>query len=499
MNLLVTILIVFVVIVLFLLAFLLVRAALYGKPIQKVDPVEGMKVDPPVIAEHLSAAIRKPTISSLDPAKVDEQAFTDLHQVLEAMYPRVHATLERQVVNRHGLVYTWKGRKPELEPVLFAAHQDVVPVEAAGLSEWTYPPFSGQIADGYVWGRGTLDIKNQMIALLEAVENLLKDGYRPQRTVILAFGHDEEVSGAKGAGSIVAQMLEDGLRLEAVLDEGGALTTGSLPGIKGSVAMVGVSEKGYLSLELTAQGEPGHSSMPPGNTAIGILGAALARLESSPMPARLNAIAATLDEVGGLMPFSMQFLLANRWLFGGAILKRLMAKPMTNATVRTTQAITMISGGVKDNLLPREARAVVNFRLMPGDTVAKVCAHVRRALADERVTFEPLAGQTVREASPVSAVEAPAFQDLARVIRQLFPDAAVAPYLVLGATDARYYTQVCDNVYRFCPLRLTNADLGLMHGTNERISVEGLGRMVQFYGHLMRVWGERVSPTASEK
>ncbi|HEY9089242.1 MAG TPA: M20 family peptidase [Anaerolineaceae bacterium] len=491
MDLLITILIVLVVVLLFVVAFMLVRAALYGKPIQKVDPVEGIKVDPPVIAKHLAAAIRKPTISSLDPAQVDAQAFRDLHAALEAMYPRVHATLERRTVNDFGLVYTWKGRKPELEPVLFAAHQDVVPVEAAGLAEWTHPPFSGQIADGYVWGRGTLDIKNQLIALLEAVENLLKDGYRPQRTVILAFGHDEEVSGAKGAGSIVAQMAEEGLRLEAVLDEGGALTSGSLPGVKSSVAMVGTTEKGYLSLELTAQGEPGHSSMPPQHTAIGILGAALARLEASPLPAQLRTIAATLDEVGGLMPFSMQFLLANRWLFGRAILKRLMAKPMTNATVRTTQAITMISGGVKDNLLPREAKAVVNFRLMPGDTVANVCEHVRRALADERVTFQPLPGQTVREASPVSPVEAPAFQDLSRVIRQIFPDAAVAPYLVMGATDARYYTAICDNVYRFCPLRLTDAELGLMHGTNERISVEGLGRMVQFYGQLIRVWGER--------
>ena len=491
MPLLVTILIVLVVIALFVLAFLLVRAALYGKPIEAVNPIEGMKVDPYVVAEHLATVVRKPTISSLHAEEVDGESFLALHRALEAMYPRVHATLERRTINEHGLLYTWQGRKPELEPVLFAAHQDVVPVEAAGLSEWTYPPFSGQIADGYVWGRGTLDIKSQMIAVLEAVENLLKEGYRPQRTILLAFGQDEEVSGALGAGSIAALLAEEGVRLEAVLDEGGGVTEGMLPGIKGPVAMVGTSEKGYLSLEITASGEPGHSSTPPDQTAIGILGAALARLEASPMPPRLNSIVRTLDEVGGLMPFSMQFLLANRWLFGGAILKRLAANPRTNATIRTTQAITMISGGVKDNLLPREARAVVNFRLLPGDTIAGVCEHARRALADKRVTFEPMANNGVREASPVSPSSAQAYQDLSKVIRQIFPNTAVAPYLVLGATDARYYTGICDNVYRFTPILMSSEDMKLIHGTNERISVEGLGRKVQFFGQLIRIWGER--------
>ncbi len=491
MPLITTLLIVLLVVVLFLVAFLLVRAALYGKPIDAVDPVEGLKVDPPVVAEHLAAVIRKQTISSLDPQQVDGQAFLGLHRALEAMYPRVHATLEKRVVNEYSLVYTWQGRKPDLKPVLLAAHLDVVPVEAAGLDEWTYPPFSGQIADGYVWGRGTLDIKNQAIAVLEAVENLLKDGYRPQRTVILAFGHDEEVSGQQGAGTIAQMLADAGVHLEAVLDEGGGVMQGLLPGVRAPVAMVGTAEKGYLSLELCAQGEPGHSSMPPEHTAIGILGAALARLEASPMPARLDAITPTLDQVGGLMPFSMQLLLANRWLFGGAIRKRLAANPRTNATIRTTQAITMISGGVKDNLLPREARAVVNFRLLPGDTVAGVCAHVRRALADERVTFQPMEGAGVREASSVSSSEAQAYADLSRAIRQIFADTAVSPYLVLGATDARYYTAICDNVYRFSPLRMTSEDLGLVHGTNERISIEGLGRMVQFFGQLIRAWGER--------
>jgi carboxypeptidase PM20D1 len=489
---LITILVVLLALVLFLFAFLLARTVIYGKRIEPVDAVEGMKVDAAMVAEHLANAIRKATISNTDPAKVDGKAFLELHKVLESTYPRVHATLARQVVNQYGLLYAWKGRKPELNPVLLAAHLDVVPVEAAGLEEWEHPPFSGQVADGYVWGRGTLDIKNQAIAILEAVESLLKEGYRPERTVLLAFGQDEEVDGKLGAGTIAQKLEEEGVHLEAVLDEGGAVLADLIPGIKSPVATIGVAEKGYLSLELTAKGAPGHSSMPPPHTAIGVLGAALARLEVSPMPARLDAVKPMFAEIGSLLPFSLQFALANLWLFGGVVKRRLESNPKTNAAIRTTQAATMISGGVKDNLLPREARAVVNFRLLPGDTVAGVCEHVRRVIQDERVNFQPSEDNGVRPASPVSPTTSTAYLDLVRVIRQMFPEAAVAPYLVLGATDSRYYAPVCENIYRFTPVVMSAEDMNRVHGTNERIHIESMGHMVQFFGQLIRTWGEQV-------
>ena len=191
------------------------------------------------------------------------------------------------------------------------------------------------------------------------------------------------------------------------------------------------------------------------------------------------------------MPFSLQFALANLWLFGGAVKRRLQAETQTNASIRTTLAATMISGGVKDNLLPREAKAIVNFRLLPGDTVAAVCEHVRQTIQDERVSFQPAEGSGVREASPVSPTTSAAYQDLVRVVRQMFPTAAVAPYLVLGATDARYYASLSDNVYRFTPLLLNREDMNRVHGTNERIAIDSLGHMVQFFGQLIRTWGER--------
>lgn len=489
MPILITVLIVLLVLLLFLAAFVLMRTTVFSRPVQPVDPIEGMKVDPEVIAEHLAAAVRKVTISNANPERVDGKPFLELHQVLEGTYPRVHATLDRRVINRYGLLYTWKGRKPELDPVLFAAHMDVVPVEQAGLEEWEHPPFAGQIAGGYVWGRGTLDMKGQLIALLEAVENLIKDGYRPERTMYLAFGCDEEVTGLQGAGAIAALLADEGVHLEAVLDEGGAILETLMAGVKSPVAMIGVAEKGYLSLELVAPGEPGHSSTPPSSTAIGILSAGLARLEGHAMPARLNWMMMTLREAAPALPFSLQMLLANTWLFGRAVLKRLEAVPKTNAAVRTTQAVTMISGGLVDNLLPQEARAVVNFRLLPGDTIAGVCEYVRKALADERITFHPLEGTGVREASPVSPTNSTTYQDLVRTVNQIFPDVVVAPYLMLGAADARYYTPLCENVYRFTPLLMRGDDLGRVHGNNERIQIEDLGAMVQFFGQIMKTWG----------
>lgn len=486
-----TILVILLVLLLFLAAFLLIRAVMFGKPIEPVDPIEGIKVDPPVVAEHLAAAIRKPTISKEDMSQIDGHAFWELHRGLEAMYPRVHATLDRREINTYGLLYTWKGRKPDLEPILLAAHLDVVPVEEAGLGEWEYPPFSGQIADGFVWGRGTLDIKSQAVTILEAVENLLKEGYRPERTIYIAFGHDEEVSGKLGAGTIARILEEEGIHLEAVLDEGGGIMTDLMPGIKSPVATVGIAEKGYLSLELISEGAPGHSSTPPESTAIGRLGAALARLEANPMPLHLHSILPMMQSIGAVLPFSMQLLFGNLWLFGGLVGKRLAQSPTTAATVRTTQAVTMISGGVMDNLLPREARAVINYRLLPGDTIAGVCERVRKVIGeDQRLHFQPKEGTGVREASPVSSTGSDAFRKLSRTVRQIFPDVVVAPYLVLGATDARYYQPICENVYRFTPMIVSQDDLHRVHGTNERIAVENLGLMVQFFAQLMKAWGE---------
>jgi carboxypeptidase PM20D1 len=495
-DLLISVLIVLLVILLFVLAFVLLRTLTFARRRPPVAPLEIIEVDGDVAAEHLSAAIRCPTISNED-GSVDRKAFLDLHRVILNTYPRVHSTLHHQAVNKYSLLYIWPGQDLDMPPVLLAGHLDVVPADPVSLSQWEHAPFSGQIADGYVWGRGTLDNKNQVIAILEAVEGLLRTGYKPRRSFILAFGHDEEVGGMNGARRISELLGQNGARLGVVLDEGGLIMPGKTFGIQGPIALIATGEKGFLTLKLTVETAPGHSSYPPQHTAIGILAQAINRLEKAPMPTRMYSVRSMLKSLGAYMPFSTQVALANNWLFSGTLRKRLLRKPLTAALARTTTAVTMVSGGIKDNVLPSQASATVNFRLMPGDSIAGVCEHVRKAIADPQITFEP-SQESPWEASPVSASDSPAFETLADTIGGMFGDMPVAPFLVMGATDARHYCGLCDDVLRFTPVVIQDGDLERIHGINERISIESLAQMVQFYTALIRAWDDAEEAAPAE-
>lgn len=480
-------LIIFFVVLLFLAAFILVRTIQFGKLPVVCDPILLDSVDGAVVAEHLAAVVRCQTISDLDPARIDSQKFLDLHRELQNLYPRVHTTLKVETVSRFSLLYTWEGKDPSLEPVLFAGHLDVVPVDPSMKDEWKHAPFGGDIADGFVWGRGTLDTKCTVVAVLDSVEALLREGYQPERTVMLAFGHDEEIGGAQGAAQIVAQLLARNVRLAAVIDEGGAVMTGMLPGVTVPTAMVGVAEKGQATLELLVEGRGGHSSMPMKHTSIGVLARAIQQLENHPLPAHFEMAGLMFRSLGPVLPFKMRMVFANLWLFGPFVRKTLSASPTTNAMIRTTTAVTMIDGGVKENVLPARAHAAVNFRLMPGERIADVVAHVRDVVHDDAVQFN-LAERKCWEASPVSPVDSPAFSGLTQTICEVFPEAAVAPYLVMAATDSRHYAPVCEYIYRFSPYLLNAEGLSTIHGVNEHISVENLARMVQFYKELIKDW-----------
>jgi len=485
----ITILVILAVLLLFLLAFLLVRTATFGKSFDQVEPAEGLPVDMQVVAEHLAAAIRCETYATGPADTPNRQGLLGLHRLLEGLYPRVHTTLKREVINEFSLLYTWEGAQPALPGVLFMAHQDVVPVEPASLPDWTYPPYEGRIADGFVWGRGAIDIKNQVITLFEAVEGLLKDGYQPQRTIYLAFGHDEETLSGGGAEAIAALLQERMVTLAAVLDEGGTIVNGVVPGVKEPVAMIGTAEKGYLTLELSVQGQPGHTARPPEHTAIGVLAGALSRLEASPMPAHIAAVRPLFKAIGVIAPFFTQMAFANLWLFSGTVKRRLEANPGTNAAIRTTAAVSMIQAGLRDNVLPAQARAMVNYRLLTGDSIATICDHVRQVIHDERVHFECVEGKAW-EASPASPVDNLAFHCLETSTRKMFGNIPVAPYLIAGATDARKYVALSENIYRYSPVVMEPADLDRMHGTNERIAVVALERMVKFYADLIPAWSE---------
>lgn len=422
-------------------------------------------------AERLAGAIRIPTISTEDASASEPGAFQAMHTYLEQTFPRVHSELEHEIVGGYSLFYTWRGADPALAPILLAGHMDVVPVEPNAGSKWKQDPFGGRIVDGHIWGRGTIDNKSTVLGSLEAVEMLLLEGFRPTRTVYLAYGHDEEVGGTSGALEMATLLKRRGVTLEMVVDEGGVVGDGILAGLDRPVALVGIAEKGFVTIELSARVSGGHSSLPPRHTAVGIVSAAVANVERNPMPARLEAPTRELfDRIGAHLPIVQRAVFANLWLTRPLVARRLEQAPITNAMVRTTAAPTIFQAGTKDNLLPAYARAVINFRILPNDSIAAVVEHVRRVVDDARVEIK-VVGHFSSEPSEVSRTDSPSFRALRQSIRTVFPDVIVAPYLVVVATDARHYADLTRNVFRFLPLRLESDDLERMHGKDERIGI----------------------------
>ena len=433
--------------------------------------------------QHLARAISFATVSHESPADFDPAPFAALHDWLASTFPHARGVLEREKIGAASLLYTWPGSDASLPPVLLTSHLDVVPVPDP--ESWTHPPFAGVIADGFVWGRGALDDKTGVVAIMEAIDRLAREGFRPRRTVWIAFGHDEEVGGEQGAGAITAALAARGARAWFSLDEGLAIMQ---PG-EGSfaeepLALIGVAEKGFLTLRLTARAAGGHSSVPPPSTAIGRLARAIVRIEEHPLPARTEGVVsemlrAVAPHTGGLRGF----VLAWPGLFGPLIRAELEKDPSTNAMVRTTTAVTMIDGGVKANVLPREASARVNFRLLPGDESDEVIEYVRNVIDDPEIEIET---ETVNEASPVSDAKSDAFALLSQVVKEVAPEAVVAPALVLGGTDTVHYGKISDNGFRFLPVRFDQRDLERVHGRDERISVDNVRAAADFYEHLLR-------------
>lgn len=439
--------------------------------------------------ERFVGAIRIPTISYENVEDTDSAAFRALHAYFEEAYPLVHANLTRELVGGLSLLYTWEGSEPGLEPVVLMGHQDVVPVIPGTEDDWTHPPYGGVVADGFVWGRGTMDDKISVVAILEAVEALLADGFRPRRTHYLAFGHDEEVGGVLGAAAIADLLETRGAEPYAyVVDEGGAVVRDMIPGIEGAVAIIGVAEKGYVNVELVVEGAGGHSSTPPQNTNIGILSAAIAELEEHQFPARFESPAQDMfTYLGPEMGFLPRLVFANLWLFEPAVTWGLLRDPSTASMVRTTTAVTIVEGGVKANVLPIRARALVNHRILPGETMESVEARVREVVADERVQVR-IVGSEGTNPSPVSDPSGAPFELLARTIQQVVPgdDLVVAPYLVMGGTDAKHYSGRSSDVFRFLPAPMGADALQRAHGTNERMSVDGLFASIRFFEQLIR-------------
>jgi carboxypeptidase PM20D1 len=469
--------------ILLLVGVLLVRTFTYKSKQVNVKAVAHAHIDEEALT-HLSEAIQFKTVSSGETGGFDSTAFSLFIAYLTKTYPRADSVLHKQRINGFSLLYTWKGKNPNLKPIILIGHMDVVPALADSGEQWTNPAFSGAIKDGAVWGRGSLDDKISVIGILEAVEMLLKEGFAPERTTYLAFGHDEEIGGHNGAQKIAAYLLEHQVKAEFLLDEGLVITSGIVPGIEKNVALIGTSEKGYATFELSVAAEGGHSSMPAKETPIGILSAAVSALEKHPMKSKLSVpVQQFLDYVGPEMPFFSKIAFANRWLFAPLVIKKYENSNAGRAIVRTTTAPTIFRSGTKDNVLPGFATATINFRILPGETVEMVKQHIQKTIKDERVAIKAVGN--IAEPSPVSEINNEGFKCLEKSIRQIFPNTLTAPSLVIAGTDARHYTAVAENQYRFVPLVAGPDDLTRIHGVNEKMSCPNFMNCICFYRQLI--------------
>ncbi|MGQ0711345.1 MAG: M20 family peptidase [Rhodoferax sp.] len=453
-------------------------------------PIAPLAVDETAAAQRLAEAVRLQTVSLRDQPALNADQFRALHALLQQRFPLVHARLQREVVGGLSLLYTWPGRDKAAKPVLLLAHQDVVPVAPGTEGDWAQPPFSGVVQDGFVWGRGAWDDKGNLLSQLEAVELLLASGHQPERTVYLAFGADEEVGGQRGAAQIAALLAQRQVQLDFVIDEGLLVLEGILPGIAQPTALIGVAEKGYMTVVLKMAATPGHSSMPPpkGASAIAMLSAALKRLDDQQLPGGIRGVAGEMfDTLAPHMQGFSRVALSNLWLFGPLVQKQLEAAGSTNAMLRTTTALTMLNAGNKENVLPGRAEATVNFRLLPGDTREGVMEHVRSQVeaAVPGARYELLALPGGSKASKVAPTDSAQYRTLATTIREVFPDALVAPGLMVAGTDSIHYGAISDHIFKFSPIRANSEDLQRFHGTNERLGVKRYADAIRFYHRLI--------------
>lgn len=434
--------------------------------------------------ERFQELLRIETVSHTDESATDWEPFDSFRAALERLYPRTHAVLEREVVDGYSLLYRWPGAGPG-DPLVLMAHYDVVPVVKA---EWQHPPFAativGEGADAALHARGAIDDKGSLVAILEAVEASLAEGVTPPRDVYLAFGHNEETAGG-GARAIVETLRARGVRPGLVLDEGGAVVDGVIPGVTVPTAMVGVAERGVMTLLITVREQGGHASTPPATPATARLARAIDRLHRHPFPTRIAPpVRAMLETVAPHAPQplrgALQRLSATAPLVAAALSRM---GPEMNAVVRTTAVATELSGAPGENVLATTARASVNIRLLHGDTVESATRRARRVIADDEVELEVRHGS---DPSPISPWRGAAWRRLAgAIVATLGDDVVPTPYLQLGASDSRWFTAISENVYRFTPFHLTRSERDALHSHDERIRVAVWLRGIGFYRALI--------------
>ncbi len=470
-------------------ASLPVRAYLHKPESVPAQPLPAENVDLARYRKNLSDAIRIPTIADRDPEKMNWDVFDRFHAFLRERYPLAHEKLELTVIRRGSLLFRWQGKRQDLEPIALLAHQDVVPISEGTLDDWTHPPFDGVDDGEFIWGRGALDMKNHLIAVMESVETLLSEGFRPERDVYICLGHNEEVMCANeenGATAMCLWFADRGIHLDSVIDEGGAILPVNVKGvIDKNLAGIGVAEKGYADVEVSVFAKGGHSSQSPNHTAIGKLAKVVLDIENHQFKAKVSPMMAELfDQIGRNVSYPVKLVTCNLKYMKPLLAKGLSYVPPAASMLRTTTGVTMASGSPQANVLPQKASVIVNFRIFPGQTVDDVLDHLRKVIRNKKVELNLLPGW--KNPSEISPTDSRAYHIIEKICRGMDKNTIVAPYLVMGGTDACHYQPVCKNIYRYSPFKVSTALLLTTHGTNERIPVASLEAGVAFFKRYIR-------------
>lgn len=428
---------------------------------------------------HFQQLLRIPTVSRVDESTVDWASFDAFIAKLAELYPRTHETLTLTRINDYGLLFHWKGARKGPATVLMG-HYDTVPADDG---DWPYPPFSATLADGVIWARGTIDDKLSVAGIFEAVEATLLKGFTPEHDVYLAFGNNEETTG-ETAHAIAEYLHDNGVRLGLVLDEGGAVVDGGFPGVSENLAVIGVSEKGVLDVTLTAVDPGGHSSTPNRGGATARIARAISRIEAHPFPARITPpVRELMETVGRYGSTALRVVFANLWLFGPLVARLFIARGGEPAAMaHTTTVATVLRGSAAPNVLASTAQANINVRILPGETVTSVVARLARVIADDQVQLSILKGH---DPSPISRTSGPVWGKVIETVEETFPDAVPTPYLMLGASDARWFAPYSATVYRFSPFRMSAEVRATLHGSAEHLPADAFVEGVTFYRRLI--------------
>ena len=464
-------------ILLLLVAF--IRTFFIKAPKYTPRTVEFPQAEMDAYAEKLGDMIRIPTVSKKEDEDLSQ--FYVYHKELERLFPNVHKTLDLTVL-QGTLIYRWHGTDRERRPILLMGHQDVVPASDAG---WLTPAYSGAVIDGKVYGRGALDCKSTMFTQLQAVEELIQSGFEPGCDIYLEYAINEETGGA-GAKNAMEYLRDQGITLALVLDEGGAVIDKAVDGMDRPYAVVGVTEKGYMDLKITAQGKGGHSSTPPRNTPAARLFAFANEIEKKrPFQKRmLPETIKMLSQMAPAFPFGLRFILGNLWLFR-PLVKVLMpvVSPFGEAIMATTCCFTMMQGSEATNVIPKEPYIVANLRTTSFQGCDASLALLRKYANKYDLKIEVLLR---RDASPVSNIHSAEYAYLESCIREKFPGVGVTPYIIMGGTDCRHFHALSENALRFSPVPMSSAQSASCHAVDENVDMTALCEGVQFYKYFMK-------------